>query len=375
MYTISSAIWLSILIEYGFNIYSTREIASGNQEGSIRVIIGTQSAKVLISIALLPVYFILSTQFGIFKNNELWAIFSWLLAIFIGISPIYYFQANEKLKTVAFTELISSGILLISVFGVVKNDENLILLAFLLIFTRFLAILFLTHLMMAETKLRWVKIFNLNIGLEYLKKAFHFFIFQGAISLYTSFNVVLLGMFSLSPIEVGEYASAERLIKAGLGFIGPLSQGIFPRLNKIKAQGGHGLKSIRRYALLAFLFIGFGGMALTLIFSRFITSILFSQDAIEISVILNILSLVIPAIALSNLFGFLHLVVERKEKSFNKIIFVAAIVNLFLSYFMIVNYGARGLAVGWVIIEWMIVGMIFLKIVTDKYSLKSQMGN
>jgi len=251
----------------------------------------------------------------------------------------------------------------------------LILLAFLLIFTRFLAILFLTHLMMAETKLRWVKIFNLNIGLEYLKKAFHFFIFQGAISLYTSFNVVLLGMFSLSPIEVGEYASAERLIKAGLGFIGPLSQGIFPRLNKIKAQGGHGLKSIRRYALLAFLFIGFGGMALTLIFSRFITSILFSQDAIEISVILNILSLVIPAIALSNLFGFLHLVVERKEKSFNKIIFVAAIVNLFLSYFMIVNYGARGLAVGWVIIEWMIVGMIFLKIVTDKYSLKSQMGN
>jgi len=373
MYSISVSMWLGIFVEYGFNIYSTREIASGKRNDSPRVIVGTQSARVLLSILLLPICLLLSSQLHIFKGHEFWAFISWLVAVCIGFSPVYYYQAVENLKSLAFVELLSSGALLFLVIGVVRGDQDLNLLGVFLCITRFLSVIFVTWLMLQEENIGWSKIFDFKMGCQYIKKAFHFFIFQAAVSLYTSFNVVLLGVLK-SPIEVGQYASAERLIKAGLGSIGLTTQAIFPRLNKIKTLGESGINKLRRYTLFAMLFIGIGGMTFALIFSKFITSVLFPQDAGSITAIINILSFVIPAVALSNFLGFQYLVVDNMEKSFNKIIIFSAFLNIGTSYFMIVHYGIRGLAIGWVTIEWLITAMIALKIWSNKLAVKTNLG-
>ena len=96
MYAISFAAWLSIFVEYGFNISATREIASSNSKTEIlSVITGTQSAKFLLVLATLPV--LLATVFivPVFEGNMYWAITAWLLGILMALTPIYYFQGRE----------------------------------------------------------------------------------------------------------------------------------------------------------------------------------------------------------------------------------------------------------------------------------------
>jgi O-antigen/teichoic acid export membrane protein len=81
---------------------------------------------------------------------------------------------------------------------------------------------------------------------------------------------------------------------------------------------------------------------------------MFPTNAQEVDAVLSILAVVIPAIALSNVLGFQYLLVDRKEKTFNIIIGVAAVVNVIIAYFLVLNFQVRGMALAWVIIEWLI---------------------
>ena len=66
------------------------------------------------------------------------------------------------------------------------------------------------------------------------------------------------------------------------------------------------------------------------------------------------MALLVPAIALSSVFGFQYLVVDRREQVFNKIIFGCALLNILFSYFLVKIFMAEGMAYAWVAIEWII---------------------
>lgn len=362
MYAISFAAWLSIFVEYGFNISATREIASSNSKMEIlSVITGTQSAKFLLVLATLPV--LLATVFivPVFEGNMYWAITAWLLGILMALTPIYYFQGRETLKIVGVAEIIFGALTLTSVYFLIHGPEDFYRLAIIVLLARFSSTVVLSCRMYDECDVRISGIFNLKGGLTHLKNGFHLFIFQGAVSLYTSFNVVLLG-FYCSPVQVGAYASAERLMRAGIGFLGQFSNAIFPRINSLKLKFPEKVKNFRLQVLGGFFLIGLLGMVLTLGFGPIIVTYMFPSMAAQVTDVLKILSLVVPAIALSNVLGFQYLLVDRHEKIFNMIIACAAIINIVMAYFLVKMYQEKGMAVSWVIIEWIIVFAIVLMI-------------
>ena len=362
MYAISFAAWLSIFVEYGFNISATREIASSNSQTEILpVIAGTQSAKFLLVFATLPV--LIATVFivPVFEGNMYWAITAWLLGILTALTPIYYFQGRETLKIVGVTEITFGALTLVSVYFLIHGPEDFYRLAVIVLVARFGSAAVLSYRMYNECKVKISDIFYLKGALAHLKNGFHIFIFQGAVSLYTSFNVVLLG-FYCSPVQVGAYASAERLMRAGIGFLGQFSNAIFPRINSLKLKFPGKVKKFRLQVLISFFLIGLLGMMLTLGFGPIIVAYMFPSMATQVTNVLKILSLVVPAIALSNVLGFQYLLVDRHEKVFNMVIAGAAVINIIMAYFFVKKYQEKGMAISWVIIEWVIVFAIALMI-------------
>jgi PST family polysaccharide transporter len=115
IYTVSLSVWLSLVVEYGFNISSTRMITLNSHRTHIRdVVIKTQSAKYLLSIPLLSLipigYFFVPVL-----NDELgWAITMYALGVLTALMPQYYYQGIEKLKLFGSIEVVTGFLLLLS---------------------------------------------------------------------------------------------------------------------------------------------------------------------------------------------------------------------------------------------------------------------
>lgn len=354
MYAISFSAWLAIFVEYGFNISSTREIACAeNEEKIFDVVAGTQTGKFLLILLTIPLLFVAIFAVPVFESETYWAITAWLLGILTAFAPIYYFQGREKLKIVGFAEITSGLFMLAAVYFFVQTKEDFYLLAIIVVMARFLSVAVLNWKMYAAQKKLRFQFFNFKEGRSRLKSGFNIFVFQAAVSLYTSFNVVFLGFFC-SPVQVGVYAAAERLMRAGIGFLGQFSNAIFPRLNALKTTNPEKMNKLRLQVLLGFFVIGIVGMGLTWLIAPFIVRYMFGEQATEVTEIIRILAFTVPAIALSNVLGFQYLLVDRREKTFNIIISGAAVVNIAMAYYFISFYQEKGMAIAWVSIEWLI---------------------
>jgi len=362
MYTISFAAWLSIFIEYGFNISATREVASSVADEEIRRIVkGTQSAKILLSTMAFPLLIIAAVFVPVFHGKVYWACAAWVLGMLSAFSPVYYYQGKENLRMVGVTEACSGMLTLVAVFFLVNDNVDFYLLPLIMAFARLMSFAILTAGMYREIGTSFGNLFDFKDGWQSLRAGFDIFVFQGAVSFYTSFNVVFLGFFC-SPVQVGAYAAAERLMRAGLGFITQFSNAIFPRLNSLRISQSVKMEQLRKVVLAGFLVVGLLGLVTTWWAAPVIALYLFPTNHLEVSEILRILALLVPAIALSNVLGFQYLLVDRKEKLFNRIIGFAAVVNILLAYCLVHLWQVRGMAYSWVVVEWLVTLLLALSV-------------
>lgn len=372
MYTISFAAWLSIFIEYGFNISSTREVASSARGEEIwRIVKGTQSAKVLLSTMALPLLLIAAIFIPVFQGHFYWACAAWVLGFLSALSPIYYYQGKEKLRMVGITEAGSGLLTLVAVYFLINSTADFYRLPLIMAIARLISFAVLTAGMYREIGTQSGQLFDFQDGWRALRTGFDIFVFQGAVSFYTSFNVVFLGFFC-SPIQVGAYAAAERLMRAGLGFITQFSNAIFPRLNSLRMDQNLKMEQMRKAVLGGFLVIGLLGMLVTWWAAPVIALYLFPASHTEVNEIVRILALLIPAIALSNVLGFQYLLVDRKERLFNRIIGFAAVLNIVLAYCLVNVWQVRGMAFSWVAVEWVVTLLLAISVFLLSKNKKGQ---
>src|SRR5204862_1521955 len=67
---------------------------------------------------------------------------------------------------------------------------------------------------------------------EQLAEGFHLFVSTASITLYTNTNVFLVGLLA-GNVQAGYFSTGERVVRATLGLLGPIFQGIFPHVNAI----------------------------------------------------------------------------------------------------------------------------------------------
>lgn len=370
MYTLSFSAWLGVFAEYGFNISATRSIASALDQVYVKTIVrGVQSAKFLLMIASLPALAGAIYLVPMFRENIYWAFAAWALALLGAYVPTYYFQGRQSLGMVGISEAVAGCVTLAGVYLLIQGPADFYRLPLILLFARLIPFGVLSVIMKREIAAPLIDRVDFAVGMHALKDGFHIFIFQSAVSFYTSFNVVFLGFFC-TPAQVGIYAAAERLIRAGMGFMAQISNAIFPRLNALKSADPARMHALRSIVLIAFTILGLIGAAVTWLFGPWAVHKIFPGDFGEASQILKVLAFVIPAIALSNVLGVQYLLVDRKEKLFNAVIGCAAVFNLILAFVLVRQYGIAGMATTWVVTEWLILAALITMIVAPKFATK-----
>lgn len=188
------------------------------------------------------------------------------------------------------------------------------------------------------------------------------FSLRGAISLYTTANVFLLGLF-VSPGLVAFFAGAERLARGFASLIGPFSQALFPRVNALLSIDRAKAESlVSKTAII--LVVGAAGSSVGLILlAKPLVNIMLGPEFEESVVLFRILVCILPLIAIGNVYGIQWMLPLGIEKTMNVILFTAGVTNIVLVLTFVPAGGSRALSLIVVLVELGVATLICLVLI------------
>ena len=350
--------FLVIVIEFGFNISATREVARNrdNPQACGRVMAGVLGAQAMLATGGILVAVIASQFLPVVSDHPKLLIAGLAYAVGQGFTPQWYFQGLERMRLSSVLEVTGKTLSLIGIILFVHSPiDNWKVLA-------------LSALAPALTTVVGLGLAYRTIPLklpnwELVRPAFvmgaPMFVFRSAESLYGVGNAFLLGLFT-TPEIVGYFAAAEKIAKAAFGLLNPIRDAIFPRLSRLASSGGK--DAAARLARLGATAMIAGGAVLgagLFVFAPWACDLLLGGNFEPAVKVLRILSFLPLLLSVTYSIGFQWLLPFGKDGLINRIILSAGLINLILSFLLARPYGHIGMA--WAVLTseaFVAVGMV-----------------
>lgn len=214
-YVLGIMAFLSVIIEYGFNITTTKEISiNRNNKVSLSIIYtNTVISKGLLFIFVLfflLAYILFYNTCGHATENNLY-FFSISYIIGQALLPQWIFQGLEKMVTVSIVNAFSKLLYIALVFTIIKKAEDYIIVNLLLGLSMVLNAIVLNIILYVKHEIKIVKTSYSNV-INSLSESWNTFISSASINLYYGgANIFILSLFA-NPTIIGYYGIAEKVI-------------------------------------------------------------------------------------------------------------------------------------------------------------------
>jgi len=343
----SVALFLTIIVDFGFNISATREVANlKNDKEKLSQfywnIFSIKLALIMITFLLLLGLIIYVDKFSL---DPLVYLFSFGLVLGQAIFPTWFFQGIEKMQVITIVNVAAKLFFTISLFFVVLSPADFEYVPIFnglgfVISGLFGFVFSLQYVKFVFPKLSQVK--------EIIENSSSLFFSNFAVSLYTSSNTLILGFFAGDSIA-GVYASMEKLILAIKSMYSPFYQAIFPNLSTKPYN------EIRSYIDKMRIPVGFLWLIISIIIFFVAKQILMLafDDALIVgySAVFQILGLISILSSLNMLYVTLYFPSIKKYKIRMKILISGGFLNLIIALSLVKFYTIYGVAISAVTTE------------------------
>ena len=317
-----------LVMEYGFSLSATREIASNNDNKYISLLV----SKVLITklILIIPCIIISICSFllvPIFEKYQLLIILTLIISIFNGLTPIWYFQGIQKIYPLAVLKISIRIISIIPIFFMVRSVEDIWIVLFFQCVASFLICLISLGWLFKEIRFVFVSFDDIKNSLI---DGWHTFSLTIIPPLFTMFAFFWLSS-KLSIESIGLLNSAERIFKASISIFGPISQAIYPFL--ISEFSKNKLRAIFRIKQVFWLYLALSTVvSLVIIFfaNPFIKWYL-GEIFVDSAKILQVFAVSIPIIKISHILGRQWMLSIKLDRIVNIAVIFS---NIFLFIFL-----------------------------------------
>ena len=225
----SVALFLTIIVDFGFNISATKEVAylKNDKEKLSQFYWNIVFVKLILIIITFIILLGMTFFINKFKLDPLVYLFSFGLVLGQAIFPTWFFQGIEKMQVITFVTVGAKLFFTLSLFFVVFSPDDYLYVPIFnglgfVISGLFGFIFSLQYVKFISPKLLQIK--------DIIKNSSSLFFSNLAVSFYTSSNVIILGFFGGDSIA-GIYSSMEKLILAIKSIYTPVYQAIFPNLS------------------------------------------------------------------------------------------------------------------------------------------------
>ena len=350
--------YFRLIIDYGFNLTATRDIAVNQYNHGQLIQIFNSVIIIKFFLFLISALILLSITIFIkkFESHQLLYFLAFMTLAGETFLPLWFFQGMEDMKYITAISTFSKLIYTLFIFYLINQPSD--------IYKIFL-INSITNILISLHALRTIKI-KYNIYFEkqsyitiwqYTYNTWSIFVSNISISLYTISATFILGIFTNNTI-VGYFSAAEKIIHAFKILTTPISQALFPYVNKNKQRDLNFTWKLSKY-----IFISTGLLSILIfIFAQDIIFFLMGKTYTNSIILLKIMSPLPLLIGLSNLFGIQTMLSFGKTKAFSKILFTGAIFGISLSLFLVPNYHHIGSAITQLLVETFITFSMFIYI-------------
>jgi len=186
---------------------------------------------------------------------------------------------------------------------------------------------------------------------QHVKPVLTFFMLSVAISIYTSMDVVMLGFLS-SDTQVGYYGAATRMKALAVSFVTALGGVLMPRVSNYLAEGKE--QEFRELVKKNFSFVLLVSVPMMVFLAGAADQVIFLLSGTDFAgavLPMQVISVTIVMIALTNVMGMQILVPSGREKLTTVSTIWGACVNLVVNLLMIPKFGAMGAVIGTVLAE------------------------
>lgn len=348
-----------IFASLGFGYYAQREIAKyqDNKKKQSEIfweIIIVRSVSVLTALIVYFAFIVL----GVFKEEYtlLMIILSInILAVAFDIS--FLFAGNEDFSKTVLTNTLVRILNVIAIFVFVKDRNDL--WKYVLITALTLLIANASLAVYAKNFLCKIEIKNLK-PIRHIKPAVILFLPTIAISVYAYLDKTMIGIITGSDFENGFYEQAERIVKMVMTVVTSLGTVMIPR--NANAFERKDMDAIRRniYRSVRFvLLLGIPMMIGLIAVSDNIVPWFLGDGYYKSANIMKILSVLILAIGLNNVFGLQYLIPAGEDKKFTISVTCGAITNFLLNLVLIRLFKSYGAAIATIVAETVVAVIMF----------------
>lgn len=350
--------WLIILIEYGFDLSGTRAVARARTmpDSLSDVVGGVQGAKLLlVPLAALIVLVVSQTLPSMRGDGRL---LGWTLAFAVlrGLNPLWYFQGVERVRGAVAVDSGTKAAAALGVFVLVHAPaDGWVVLALQAGFAA-LSLAVLTGGMAREVGFRAP---NLGGALSTLRAGGRVFGVRAASGLYIQANTLILAALT-NPAAVAFFGGAERIIRASINLLQPLTQAFLPRLSFLSvADPAQGRRTIERCLVLVG---GLGALfgVVAAVGAPLLTRILLGPGYEGAVPVLRALAILPFLIAVDTVLGLYWAVPFGHERALLVTIVGAGVTNITLAFLLVPRWGVLGMSLAVVVAEVVVVTSLAL---------------
>jgi polysaccharide transporter, PST family len=356
--------YFNILTDYGFNLTATREISLHRENKSkiIEIFSSVMTIKILLMFLSIFLLSILIFSFETFRTNWLIYYFSFGRVIGQVLFPVWVFQGMERMKYITYMNLLAKALFTIAIFIFVKQQNDFFMvpilnsLGFIIAGTLSLVIIKKEFGISFE----WQK---KEIIFYYFKEGWHVFISRFYVSLYTTTNVFLLGLFTSNTV-VGYYSIAEKIVVAIGGLFESANQTIYPYLVKKYKENSKYFYNLLKKIGLIFLAISFMLFLIAEIFRNQIVFLISGEYNSKIIFLLSIFLIRVLMYPFGSLFSNSLIIMQRK-KEFMKVMNYTVLIDLIIVPPSIYLFESIGLVCAFIVVLFFHISLLLF------YLLKS----
>ncbi len=350
------AAWVVLVLDFGFELSGTRAIARvrGTTADAAAVVHRVQSAKAALlplGAALIVVAFAATPTLTVAGPLLYWTLG---YALIRGLDPFWYFQGVERVGAAVIVQTTTKLAAALGVFWFVRApNDGWKVLALQGVFAA-IALLLLTVRMHREVPARLP---TQSAARDGLREGAPLFAFRASAGLFASANVFVLSIFA-APAAVAIFGGAERLVRAGIGLLGPVTQAVLPRVSHVAAADPAGARAIVRVSLrvvgAAGLFLGVVSFAGAPLLVRLLLG-----PGYELAIpLMRILALLPPLVAINTVLGLHWAVPLGLERPFVAAVIAGGLLNIALAIGVAPYWGGAGVA--WTILVGELVIFVLL---------------
>ena len=347
----ATALLASILVDYGFNLSASRDIARNRDSNSFvqRICGEVFLAKlVLLSIVTLPLL-ITYLLFTPVSAGMALAGFGYFLGF--GLTPFWYFQGMERMGRAVAIETVTRLVALIGLFLFVHTPEDKTLGLTIMA----LGSIACTGITIAMCRSETGSFKGSFKGaMTQLRQSTAFFVYKSSGQLMTTAATTVLGSIA-GKAAVGIFAPTEKVVKAVIGLALPVFHAFYPHLSRLFVEDRQ-----KKHQQSLWLVIGVtvSGLAAAIILSFVgptIMTWMLGPGYDEVNQLLLLMVWLIPLRLLNQTLGFTVLLPAQKEHTAGTAMLLSSALSLGLGAFLAASHGAMGMVTGMLIGESVLV--------------------